>query len=1207
MKKNPIILGLALLIVPSLSSFAQTFTRISAGDIVNDGGESWGCAWGDYNNDGWLDLFVANQGNFLYRNNGNGSFTKITAGDIVSAGGDFRGAGWGDYNHDGFLDLFVANSGGQNNLLYRNNGDGTFRKIIGGAIATDGGNSRGGAWGDYDNDGLLDLFVANDGNNFLYHNNDNRTFTKITAGDMVNDGRNSFSAGWGDYDNDGRLDLFVTNWGQNNFLYRNLGNGTLITTDAIVNGGGDSAGAGWGDYDNDGDLDLFVANYGQNNLLYQNNGNGTFTGITGSAIVNDGGNSYGSSWGDYDNDGDPDLFVANYGQNNFLYRNNGDGTFTRITGGAIVNDGGNSTGCAWGDYDNDGDLDLFVANFGQDNFLYRNNGNGNNWINIHVVGTVSNLSAIGAKVKVKAAIKDKPVWQMQEISGQTGAFSQNSLNAEFGLAKATIVDSLQIEWPTGAVNVYTRVKVNQFLTIRENNRPRLIDENDIPDTTLSRGSGEVGLDLKAVFRDRDGDTLTYSAGSSHPNIVRASVDGSMLKVSVMSDTTFGKVKITVSADDGRADDGRRNSDFTTFTINRPPFVRQALSDTVLLIDAPRLRINLKGVFRDPEREELELSRKSLDSTIATAVISDKDNLFIYAEGLGKTFINVSAHDERRAEARIQFGLAVIKSPAPDIRHQSIASVKVNQDLPIAAEILDDENAVAFAALKYRAAGSPGFVALLMDSVHGKNNMFGATIPGAAVTERGVEYAIEATDIHRVASKTGTFSVRVRVDDGVRNKRPQPSGGEQKSYHLFSIPLDVDKKSPAEVLLDDLGPYNIKKWRFYDIATDSVTAKVSPIQFPNTADMTPGKAFWLIVKDSDRFINTGPGTTVRTSDPFPIALKKGWNLVGNPYNFPAFAEDTLSDGTHLRFYARESGEWTGAIEPHSREFQPFEGYAVYCSTACTMFVNPNRFSSFDNSLPKAETSPDEEVLWSIRIRAQCQEARDGNNLAVTMKSALHNLDRLDQPEPPVIGEYVSVYFPHRDWQTLTKTYCLDARPEPTDGEIWEFEVKTNIRDKVNLTFEGLDEVPSQLEVWLVDDALQITQNLRESNHYAVAGSEQPKQLKLVVGKRDFVGEKLAEAQAIPTTYELSQNFPNPFNPSTTIRYGLPKAERVTLKIYNLLGEEVVTLVNDEPKAAGYHTAIWDGRNKIGGVVASGIYIYRIRSGSFISTKKLALVK
>ena len=153
------------------------------------------------------------------------------------------------------------------------------------------------------------------------------------------------------------------------------------------------------------------------------------------------------------------------------------------------------------------------------------------------------------------------------------------------------------------------------------------------------------------------------------------------------------------------------------------------------------------------------------------------------------------------------------------------------------------------------------------------------------------------------------------------------------------------------------------------------------------------------------------------------------------------------------------------------------------------------------------------------------------------------------------------------------------------------------------------MPPEFEVWLVDEAVTIAQNLRENNRYivAVADEEHPKRLKLVVGKSGFVSEKLAAIQAIPSTYELSQNFPNPFNPATTIRYGLPNAERVTLKVYDLLGEEVITLVDAEQKTAGYHVAIWDGRNQAGELVTSGLYIYQIHAGHFNMTKKMALVK
>ena len=217
--------------------------------------------------------------------------------------------------------------------------------------------------------------------------------------------------------------------------------------------------------------------------------------------------------------------------------------------------------------------------------------------------------------------------------------------------------------------------------------------------------------------------------------------------------------------------------------------------------------------------------------------------------------------------------------------------------------------------------------------------------------------------------------------------------------------------------------------------------------------------------------------------------------------------------------------------------------------------------------------------------------------------------MDLPEPPVIGEYLSVYFPHRDWQKFLKTYCVDTRPMPDDGDIWEFEVTTNIRDKVDLSFEGLESIPENFEIWLLDETAKITLDLRQTNSHSVAGrgEQHPSQLKMVIGKQEFVHEKVTQFQAIPVDYVLCQNFPNPFNPSTTIRYGLPKEAKVTLKIYNILGEEVVTLVKDELTKVGYHVAIWDGRNQAGRLAANGIYFILMQSGNFTQSRKMLLIE
>ena len=470
------------------------FTKITEGDIVNDSGWCYGCAWADYNGDGFPDLFAVNnnpnqsKNNFLYLNNGDGTFTRVLDGPVVNDGGTSYGCTWGDFDNNGFPDLFVANYD-ENNFLYANNGDSTFTKVTSGRIVSDGGRSTGSAWADYDNDGWLDLYACNrDEANFLYHNNGDGTFTRITAGAIATDVDNSSGCAWGDYDNDGWLDLVVANSGTPCCLYHNEGNGTFtkITVGPVVTDTSRCNGASWGDMDNDGDLDLMVATglLGMyNDLLYRNNGDGTFTKITDSPVVNEATWSGGSAWGDFDSDGDLDLFVGGYDGHNRLYENDGTGTFASIDTGIVVTDGNYTMGAGWADYDNDGDLDLFTAknNYfgGSDNALYRNDGTGNNWLEVRCVGTVSNRSAIGARVQALATIRSAAVRQTRQISAQTGGGTsgQSNLLASFGLGDASIVDTLVVRWPSGIVQTLTSVAVNQILTVTE---PQTAVEEAIP-------------------------------------------------------------------------------------------------------------------------------------------------------------------------------------------------------------------------------------------------------------------------------------------------------------------------------------------------------------------------------------------------------------------------------------------------------------------------------------------------------------------------------------------------------------------------------------------------------------------------------------------------------------------------------------------------------------------------------------------------------
>jgi len=342
-------------------------------------------------------------------------------------------------------------------------------------------------WIDYDNDGFLDLFMAKGmylggvANDCLFRNNGDGTFKKMTTaevGPILNDQLQSYMCSSADYDNDGRQELSViydpsdgiSPW-TNNVTWRPQADGTFVTTTPI--GIPDiTVWRWWGDYDNDGWLDAFSADTNAQPTLFRNQGAGGFTNVTAAlnvTIADMGVNS--PAWGDYDNDGWLDMFYTGWtGTLNGLFHNNRDGTFTQILTGSPVHDAGRRAAPSWTDYDNDGFLDLFIAvgnAVAERNLLYRNNGNTNHWLKVKLDGRASNRSGIGARVRAQATINGQTFWQMREISCENAYAGQNGLLAHFGLGDATNATTLRIEWPSGIVQELQNVATNQFLKVVE--------------------------------------------------------------------------------------------------------------------------------------------------------------------------------------------------------------------------------------------------------------------------------------------------------------------------------------------------------------------------------------------------------------------------------------------------------------------------------------------------------------------------------------------------------------------------------------------------------------------------------------------------------------------------------------------------------------------------------------------------------------------
>ena len=473
-----------------------------------------GAAWIDYDLDGYLDLVAASSlsafVNSVFRNNGDGTFSAVDSPPLTTDMGYSLSVAWGDFDNDGLPDVFFGNAFGPTptvmNLFYHNLGNGNFEEISGGELGNEAGNFTA-TWADYDRDGFIDIFLANAGGlQDLFRNLGDGTFIPATGTGLPPfqpEGGNGFNGvTWADYNNDGFPDLFIFGGfggGGQNSLYRNNGNGTFtavnqapFTTDSP----GTSVGAAWGDYDNDGYLDLYIANGNFDsvqlrNYFYHNNGNGTFTKVETGRIATDSGSATTAAWEDFDNDGNLDLFVTqNTGQSGFasyniLYHNDGDGTFTRLAAHDLIADAGYFDSAAWGDIDNDGFPDLFVTG-ATPSLLYRNQGNSNAWITFKLVGTVSNRAAIGAKVRVKATIRGNTYWQMREISNGDG-LAGNNLRAHFGLGDATEADTVRIEWPSGTVQEFRNVAARQILTMTEPARFQATITNGVPRFLINGG------------------------------------------------------------------------------------------------------------------------------------------------------------------------------------------------------------------------------------------------------------------------------------------------------------------------------------------------------------------------------------------------------------------------------------------------------------------------------------------------------------------------------------------------------------------------------------------------------------------------------------------------------------------------------------------------------------------------------------------------
>ena len=453
-------LSFILFFIIAIQSQSQYFTDVTiSANITSPAGMGFNVVWIDYNNDGFLDFFGSADETFFYRNSGDGTFTNVTqttglAGIIPNS------MAVADYDKDGYKDLLIAsNMYGIPVVIYQNINGEYFQ-----AADSLDDYAETALWIDYNGDGYLDVFSSCSSGVELYQNIGDNTFHDVTASMGLTDIA-GVTASAADFNNDGFSDIYVGAYSRNTLL-KNIA-GTFyedVTNSAGVADFRKTVAVAWGDYNNDGNMDLYSANIQSNrNVFFKNNGNETFTDLTQVAGIPDLGDARTCTWIDYNNDGWMDLFNTNHINPNKLYLNNEDGTFTDVASASGITDPEDGFGISWGDYDRDGDLDVIICGHTglTLNLLRNDGGNSKNYLFLNIKGVFDNASGIGTRIKLYAGGE----CQTQDLCGATGNHGQNALPVHFGLDTVTMVDSIILIWPSGMIQKLYNIAANQYIDI----------------------------------------------------------------------------------------------------------------------------------------------------------------------------------------------------------------------------------------------------------------------------------------------------------------------------------------------------------------------------------------------------------------------------------------------------------------------------------------------------------------------------------------------------------------------------------------------------------------------------------------------------------------------------------------------------------------------------------------------------------------------
>jgi len=549
-------------------------------------------------------------------------------------------------------------------------------------------------------------------------------------------------------------------------------------------------------------------------------------------------------------------------------------------------------------------------------------------------------------------------------------------------------------------------------------------------------------------------------------------------------------------------------------------------------------------------------------------------------------------------------VAVMHAFAAKYSGQAMATVTPEDQLLKVTYVGD--TGVASGTIYYRQMGQVNYSSGTM--IAGLGDTLEYTCPSELFTINGLEYYFQVrrgASVSRVSNPRTPLVYRVQLTN---EEAQRPAATPTRSYRMVSMPLNVEGTNTVQaVFADDLGTYNREIWRLgrWDPATEAY------IEYPGALAVAPGRAYWLITTSAETYgaagVSIRPNRVSLDSVYYSVPLLQGWNQVGNPYPFNVNWSDILFDdnGTILD----RSDDLSAVIEDVA---YVYNGSSYSSSTTIPGWggVFVNALKSGVALLIKCQnaggaiTKPPANMIatadtpdWQLELSLTSGDKADRGNFAGVHPEALESADRFDYCEPPMAPEGCMLAFKLPGQEGPLRR--IDYRPDFTDGATWDIAFSAGLGRR--LTVLGIDAIPAGMQVCLIYNVGQ-TVHLEDGVEVSIPNDVSSAQL--VVGKDLYISNQISKV--IPEDFALSQNFPNPFNPSTTLRFALPKALHVELAVYNMLGQKVATVV-DGHMGAGHHAVVWEGRNETGQQVASGVYFYRLQAGDFSQTKKMMLLK